>query len=163
MRVKQWFAIFGALLIAAGLGYGGFRVYRATQPEQCYACTRAVHAHMRTIAIVNGKAKLFCCPACALSEHEQEGKPIRIMELAAFLTGEKLSPAEAFIVKGSDVNMCAHIHEVMDDEKRPADLRYDRCSPSMLAFKQESEAMAFVRQHGGQVLRFEEIASAYAH
>ena len=163
MRVKRWFAIFGALLIAAVLGYGGFRIYRATQPEQCYACTRAVHAHMRTIAMVNGKAKVFCCPACALSEHEQEGKPIRILELTAFLTGDKLSPAEAFIVRGSDVNMCAHTHEVMDDEKRPADLRYDRCSPSMLAFKQDSEAMAFVRQHGGQVLRFEDIASAYTH
>jgi hypothetical protein len=162
MRIKRWLAILGALLVAAALGYGGFRVYRATLPEQCYACTRAVHAHMRTIAMVNGKAKVFCCPACALSEHEQEGKPIRVTELAAFLTGEKLSPAEAFIVKGSDVNMCAHTHEVMDDEKRPADLRYDRCSPSMLAFKQKSEAMAFVRQHGGQVLRFEDIASAYA-
>jgi hypothetical protein len=113
--------------------------------------------------MVNGKAKVFCCPACALSEHEQEGRPIRITELTAFLTGEKLSPAEAFIVKGSDVNMCAHTHEVMDDEKRPADLRYDRCSPSMLAFKQRSEAVSFVREHGGQVLPFTEIAAAYTH
>ena len=163
MRFKRWFATFGALLIAAGLGYGGFKVYRATLPEQCYACTRVVHAHMRTIAIVNGKAKVFCCPACALSEHEQEGRPIRITELTAFLAGEKLSLAEAIIVKGSDVNMCAHTHEVMDDEKHPADLRYDRCSPSMLAFKQRSEAVSFVREHGGQVLPFTEIAAAYAH
>jgi hypothetical protein len=118
---------------------------------------------MRTIAIVNGKAKVFCCPACALSEHEQEGKPIRVTELTSYLTGEKLTPAEAFIVKGSDVNMCAHTAALVDDEKRPADLHYDRCSPSMLAFKQRSEAVDFVRQHGGQVLPFAEIASAYAH
>jgi len=163
MRVKRWFAIFGALLIAAGLGYGGFRVYRATQPEQCYACTRAIHAHMRTIAIVNGRTKVFCCPACTLSEHEQEGKPMRVTELTSYLTGEKLTPAEAFIVKGSDVNMCAHTAALVDDEKRPADLHYDRCSPSMLAFKQRSEAVDFVRQHGGQVLPFAEIASAYVH
>ena len=83
--------------------------------------------------------------------------------MRAFLTGEKLSPAEAFIVKGSDVNMCAQTRELVDEEKRPADLHYDRCSPSILAFKQKSEAMEFVRQHGGQVSPFSEIASGYAH
>ena len=163
MRAKRWSSIFVMVLVAAGLGYAGFKVYRGSQPEQCYACQRAIHAHMRTIAIANGRTKAFCCPACALSEHEQEGKPIRITELTAFFTGEKLAPAEAFIVKGSDVNMCAQTHELVDEEKRPADLHYDRCSPSMLAFKQRSEAVEFVRQHGGEVLPFNEIAAAYAH
>jgi hypothetical protein len=151
------------ILVAAGLGYAGFKVYRGSPPNQCYACHRVIHAHLRTVGMVNGRARTFCCPACALSEHEQEGKPIRITELTAFLTGEKLSPADAFIVKGSDVNMCAQTHELVDAEKWPADLQYDRCSPSMLAFKQKSEAAEFVRQHGGQVLPFSEIASAYAH
>jgi hypothetical protein len=137
-------------------------VYRASQPDECYACARAIHAHSRTTGIVNGRARTFCCPACALSEHEQEGKPVRITELTAFLTGEKLAPAEAFIVKGSDVNMCAHTRELVDEEKRPADLHYDRCSPSMLVFKHRDEAVQFVRRHGGEVLPFTEIASAYA-
>ena len=122
-----------------------------------------IHAHSRTVGTVNGRARTFCCPACALSEHEQEGKPIRITQLTAFLTGEKLSPPDAFIVKGSDVNMCAQTRELVDDQKRPADLHYDRCSPSMLAFKQKSEAVEFVREHGGEVRPFSEIASAYAH
>jgi hypothetical protein len=113
--------------------------------------------------MVDGRARTFCCPACALSEHEQEGRPIRITELTAFLTGEKLSPAEAFIVKGSDVNMCAQTRAVIDDQKRPADLHYDRCSPSMVTFMQKSEALQFASHHGGQVLPFTEIASAYAH
>ncbi len=163
MTAKRSLAIFAVALVAAGLGYAGFRAYRGLQPEQCYACVRAVHAHSRTIGIVNGKARTFCCPACALSEHEQEGKPIRVTELTSYLTGERLTPAEAFIVKGSDVNMCAHARELVDEEKRPADLQYDRCSPSMLAFKKRTEAVDFVRQHGGQVLPFTEIASAYAH
>lgn len=161
MIAKRLSAIFVVVVVAA-LGYAGFRTYRASQPEQCYACQRSIHAHLRTIAMVNGRARTFCCPACALSEHEQERKPIRITELTAFLTGEKLSPAEAFIVKGSHVNMCAHARGLVDDQKRPADLHYDRCSPSMLAFRQKGEATEFVRQHGGQVLPFTEIASAFA-
>jgi len=162
MPAKRWFAIFAVTLVVAGLGYAGFRVYRASQPEQCYACVRAIHAHSRTIAIVKGRPRTFCCPACALSEHQQEGKPVRLTELTSFLTGEKLAPAEAFIVKGSDVNMCAHARELVDEEKRPAELHYDRCAPSMLAFKHKDEALQFVRSHGGQVLPFSEIASAYA-
>lgn len=162
MTTKRWLAVFAVVVVAAGLGYAGLRVYRASQPEQCYACVRAIHAHSRTVAIVNGKARTFCCPACALSEHEQEGKAVRVTELTSYLTGEKLTPDEAFIVKGSDVNMCAHARELVDEEKRPADLHYDRCSPSMLAFRQKSEAREFARRHGGQVSSFDEIASAYA-
>jgi hypothetical protein len=162
MTTNRWLAAFAAVLVAAGLGYAGFRVYRASQPEQCYACVRAIHAHSRTIAMVNGRARKFCCPACALSEHQQEGKPVRVTELTSYLTGDKLAPAKAFIVKGSDVNMCAHPRELVDEEKRPADLHYDRCSPSMLAFGQRSEAIEFTRQHGGQVLPFTQIATAYA-
>ena len=163
MTAKRWLAIFAVAVVATGLGYASFTVYRASQTEQCYACVRAIHAHSRTIAIVNGRARTFCCPACALSEHEQEGKPVHVTELTSYATGEKLTPAEAFIVKGSNVNVCAHTRELVDEEKRPADLHYDRCSPSMLAFRQKAEAVQFVRQHGGQVLPFTEIASAYAH
>jgi hypothetical protein len=163
MPGKRWFAVFAAVLVTAGIGYAGFRVYRSTQPEECYACRRSIHAHSRTMAVINGRAKSFCCPACALSEHEQEGKPVRVTELTSFLDGKRLDPAEAFIVKGSDVNMCARTRELLDDEKRPADLRYDRCLPSMLAFPNESEAVRFARRHGGEVLPFRGIASAYAH
>jgi hypothetical protein len=163
MAAKRSLAVFAAVLIAAGLGYAGFRVYRASQPEQCYACVRPIHAHSRTIGMVNGRPRTFCCPACALSEHEQEGRPIRIAELTAFLTGEKLAPDAAFIVKGSDVNMCAQTRELRDDEKRPAALHYDRCAPSMLAFKEKGEAVQFAGRHGGQVVPFREIAAAYAH
>jgi hypothetical protein len=116
---------------------------------------------MRTIALINGKPRVFCCPACALSEHQQEGKPIRITELTAFLTGGKLSPNQAFVVKGSDVNMCARTQELIDADKRPADLRYDRCAPSLLAFALRREAAEFARVHGGEVILFSELASAF--
>jgi hypothetical protein len=117
---------------------------------------------MRTLAVINGRSRVFCCPACALSEHEQEGKPIHIAELTDFLTGAKLSPDHAFVVKGSDINMCATKHEMMDADKRPADVHYDRCSPSLLAFGSQSDAAHFVREHGGEIRSFSEIASAFA-
>lgn len=161
MTGRRWLVVLVVTAIAIGLGYAAFRVYGGSQPEQCYACQRAVHAHMRTVALVNGQPKVFCCPACALSEHQQEGKPIRITELTAFLTGATLAPGDAFLVKGSDVNMCAQTKELIDADKRPADLHYDRCAPSLLAFGQRSEALEFARQHGGEVLRFSDMVSAF--
>jgi len=160
MTGKHWLAILLVTAVVAGLGYAGLRVYRDSQSESCYACQRPVHAHMRTVAISHGKPRVFCCPACALAEREQEGKPIRIIELTDFQTGAKLSPAVAFVVKGSDVNMCARTHELMDADKRAADVAYDRCAPSLLAFGNQSDAVHFTRAHGGEVLKFTAVVGA---
>jgi len=115
------------------------------------------------VAVVKGRSRLFCCPACALSEHEQEGKPIRVLALADFPTGANLPPDTAFLVKGSDVNMCARIHGPMDTDKRQGTVSYDRCSPSLLAFRQKNDALEFAREHGGEVLLFSEIVSRFTH
>lgn len=163
MTVKRWLSLLAVVAVAVGLGYAAFTAYRGSQTERCFACQRAVHAHMRTVALVAGRERVFCCPACALSEHEQEGKPIQITELTDFLTGARLAPDRAFLVKGSDVNMCAQTHELIGVDKQPADLHYDRCSPSLLAFRHHSDALQFVREHSGEVLAFGEIASAFAH
>lgn len=163
MAAKHRLMIVAVLAAAAGLGYAAFDFYGGRPTEPCSACRRVVHAHTRTVATVDGKPRVFCCPACALSEHHQEGRPIRITELTAFLTGAKLSPAGAFLVKGSDLNTCARAQGLIDEEKRPIDIRFDRCAPSLLAFGRRSEAIEFTRAHGGEVLAFAEIAGAFAH
>ena len=157
------FAVFAIVaVVALGVGYAAWRGYLRTQPEQCYACQRPIHAHSRTVALAKGSSRLFCCPACALSEQRQEGKAVRVTELTAFMSGAKLSPNDAYVVRGSDVNMCAQAHEMIDADKRPAEIHYDRCAPSLLAFAQEREAIQFSREHGGTVLPFREVAASFA-
>ena len=157
--MKRWLAVMAFVAVAIGIGYAAYNNYRHSQPEECYACLRSVHSHSRTVAIVDGKPRTFCCPACALSESAQERKPIRITELTDYLTGVRLSPDGAFLVRGSNVNMCVQAHSMLDTEKRSAELHYDRCLPGLLAFAREDEAKQFVREHGGQVLPFEAIVS----
>lgn len=148
------------VLAVAGLGYLGTRLLSRSEAEECYACNRPIHAHSRTVALANGKSRLFCCPACALSEQRQEGKSVKVQELTAFLTGAKLSPDTAYIVKGSDINMCAQAHELIGEDKRAADVHFDRCAPSLLAFRDRNEANEFSRQHGGNVFSFRDVASS---
>lgn len=162
MGIRRGVAIFSVIAIALVAGYLGINMYRHAQPEECYACKRAIHAHSRTVALSSGHSRLFCCPACALSEQRQEGKPVEVKELTAFLTGAKLSPNSAYVLKGSDVNMCARTQELVDADKQAAELHYDRCAPSLLAFAEKKEAIEFSRQHGGVVLSFPEAAASFA-
>ena len=162
MQRRVWFA--GAVCVFAVLvlGYAGWKSFAHTDADQCYACKRPIHAHSKTVALVDGRSRLFCCPACALSQHRQTGQPIRITQLTAFLTGKALSPDNAYVVRGSDVNMCERTKELMDGDKRAADLLYDRCAPSLIAFAGRGDAEQFVREHGGEVMPFSQAAAALA-
>jgi hypothetical protein len=116
--------------------------------EVCYVCQRPLHAHSKTVAVAGGRARLFCCPACALSQHA------KVTRLTSFATSAPLAPGNAWAVRGSDVNMCVRAQELIGANKRAADLRYDRCLPGILAFARREEAAQFASEHGGEVLRF---------
>jgi prepilin-type processing-associated H-X9-DG protein len=148
MERRQWLVLFGAALGQA------CQVFRSADATQCSACKRPIHAHSKTVAFADGHSRVFCCPACALSEHGQTGKPVTITRLTSYLTGEPLPPESAYVVKGSDVNMCILTQDIVNADKRPADLRYDRCAPSIYAFARQTEAAGFAKEHGGEVMRF---------
>lgn len=111
--------------------------------------------------MVNGRLRVFCCPACAFSEHEQGKEPVKVTQLASFLTGTALSPDAAYIVKGSDVNMCTRERAMIDPDKQPAALQYDRCLPSMYAFAEHNQAAEFAREHGGQIIPFRQLEAEF--
>ena len=155
MERRRWLILFGAALSQ------GCQVFRSADASECSACKRPIHAHSRTVAAVNGQSRVFCCPACALSEHGQTAKSVTITRLTSYLTGEPLAPEAAYVVRGSDVNMCIRMQDIVGADKRPADLRYDRCAPSLYAFAQRSEAARFAREHGGEVMLFPQAAAAF--
>jgi len=159
MHWRSWSGRLLFILVWAAFAYTGWSTYHHPSLDECYACKRPIHAHSRTVASVNGHQRVFCCPACALSQHEQTGKPVAITQLTSFLTGKALSPDQAYIVRGSRVNMCERTQKGIDADKQPVDLRYDRCAPSLIAFAERDQAIQFTREHGGEVRPFSEIAS----
>lgn len=160
MKRRVRFAGLAGVLAVLALGLAAWRTFAHEDAGQCYACKRPIHAHSKTVALVEGRSRLFCCPACALSQHQQAGKPIKVTQLTSFPTGEALSPDNAYVVKGSDVNMCERTKGLLDADTRPADLHYDRCAPSLIAFAQRDEAVQFTREHGGEVMPFSQAAAA---
>jgi hypothetical protein len=73
--------------------------------------------------------------------------------LTDYLTGAKIAPEEAYIVRESDVNPCLEHKPALSEAKQPLHLHFDRCVPSLLAFADQQQAMSFAREHGGRVLR----------
>ena len=160
MERRVWVAGLVGVFVVFALAYTGWTTFVHADDGQCYACNRPIHAHSKTVALTAGRTRFFCCPACALSQHQQAGKPVKITQLTSFLTGKALSPDNAYVVKGSDVNMCERTKEILGADKRAADLHYDRCAPSLLAFAQRDEAVQFTHEHGGEVMPFSQAEAA---
>jgi hypothetical protein len=150
-----------AILLAIGLGvvYMGLRTRASSETHVCSVCNRPIHPESRTIALVDGKNREFCCPACALSLHLQTGKKVQIVQLTDYLTRKALSPEGAFLVEGSRVNVCAQHDMMLNGEGQPMPMKYDRCYPSLLAFGNRQSAQDFIFEHGGTLTSVRELSS----
>ena len=140
-RTQQILGLVIVLAFALGLGYAAWRMTGSSQVVACEACGRAIHASMRTVAFVGDKREVFCCPTCALSAGTQTHKPVRFGQLADYETGHPLRPADAYAVEGSDLIPCVRSH-------------FDRCTPSIIAFGNQTSAERFASEHGGEVDKF---------
>ena len=150
-------AILFAVVIA--VGYAGWRVYRETPSEYCEFSARPVHTQTKAIALVDGEQKIFCCPACALTMRAQTGQDVKLTELTDYETGRPLVPEQAFVVRGSEINMCVTQHMLMEENKQAAPMNFDRCMPSLVAFARREAAEHFLQVHGGILVSFQELLS----
>lgn len=161
MRSKSVFTGLIGVLVVAGLAYAAWHLVVERSEQICGACARHIHPNMRTVAILDGKRTSYCCPACALSEHQQSGRKVEVVELTDFQTGVPLKPATTVLVRNSDVNPCSMHGTPVGENSQPLQARFDRCSPSVLAFHDRASAANFAREHGGQVVSFADFASEY--
>ena len=149
------------ILVAIGAGavYMGWKVSTSGQPAVCEVCGRVIHGRTRTIALLGGETReVFCCPMCARTAGRQTGRPVHIVELTDYNTNQPLRPDGAYLTVGSDVNPCLEHGMITNSDKQPAPLDFDRCSPSVLAFGSRDAAEAFRREHGGEVVPFEDFS-----
>jgi hypothetical protein len=154
MKVLRYSAgpvILGLLAAAAYLLY-------VNQPPACAVCHRPIHqATFYRIHLSSGEIEDICCPRCGL--HFQLGRTdIAGAEAADFVTGERFQASEAYYVENSSVHLCCSEDPVEKDwSGTQYSLTWDRCLPSLVAFKSREEAAAFVRQNGGVFKSYEEL------
>lgn len=161
MQRRSALAGIAAILALAGLGYSAWRFVLDRSDRSCGACSRPVHSHMKTVAMVDGKRSVYCCLACALTEEKQSGQRVQVVETTNFLSNSPLNPENSYVVRNSDANPCLQHQPAVGENHQPLEARFDRCAPSVLAFQDQKAARAFASRHGGQVLRFSDFASEF--
>lgn len=127
----------------------------------CTVCQREIHEGTRTIAAdASGRTETFCCPRCALTEKETQGGILTLKEVADFQTGHLITAQAAIYVRGSDVNPCSHKGAIIDQDKQPIEICYDRCRPSVIAFSRAADAREFAETHGGVIEAYPALLAA---
>ena len=82
--------------------------------------------------------------------------------LTDYASERPVAPRNAYIVEGSDASTCSRSRVLVDRDRQISPLEFDRCSPSILAFANRTSAANFAAEHGGTVMRFEDLSPAYA-
>ena len=147
------------LIVAGGLTYAAWQWGMGARSDSCRVCQRHIHAGSQVVALREGRQEAFCCPTCVITLGRQSGQAVTVVEITDFETGSKVAPDEAFVVQGSDVNLCMQHPVLTDSQKQSASMQFDRCSPSVLAFSSHRAADAFRQEHGGRLLRFQDLTS----
>ena len=71
------------------------------------------------------------------------------------ITGETIAAQSATYVEGGDVQYCTHGDQPVTREPNGVSVReYDRCLPTLAAFKTLQEADLYQKQHGGRILSY---------
>jgi hypothetical protein len=124
----------------------------AARPETCEVCGREIHPQVRAELILkDGHRVRACCPRCALHDREGKGAGVREIRVTDRGAGSLLPLERAWMVEGSDETPCLDRPPLSDPTSLPMHLCYDRCVPSLIAFRDESAARAFALDHGGSI------------
>lgn len=155
MSKRTFIAI--AVLAAVGIGVASYRVSRSRQEAFCGFCHRTLHANTRVVAEIDGGRRQVCCARCAISEAYQERKPVHLISVTDYVSGQTLDPKLAYFVDGSQKVLCVDGAAMVDETKHAYQRTFDRCSPGTYAFARLKDADAFIQENGGTLLHLEEL------
>ena len=157
MKAREILVTLAALL---AIGCTSFFAYRYEQRREtagmCPFCDRMVHSVTAYRLKVDGHEVAACCPRCGMHAqvNQEQGKPGQAWATDVN-TGESVAAESATYVEGGDVHYCTHGDQPMTREPHGVSVReYDRCLPTLAAFKTPQEAEAYQRQHGGRALSY---------
>jgi len=133
------------------------------QPSGCSFCGRRVHADMQVAFQKNNEETVLmaCCLRCVITEAEQTGDRIRVLWVTDYVSHERLRPDKAIYLVGSTINSDSGPPvEVPWSRREQSELEWDRCLPSVIAFRKRDDAVAFQQTSEGEILSFQDLVAA---
>ena len=151
MRKKVIYAgIIGLFAVVAALG-GAWYMTHERPPQYCQLSGRPIHPHMLTVVRVNGK-KLYACSArCALMYERQTGIHAEVVQVTDYISGRRIDARKAWFANGSRTEPCSSPAMKQDAGGATYMRMFDRCSPSLIAFSRQDQALNFIAANGGKL------------
>jgi hypothetical protein len=146
----------GVIVIAAlvGITVVGFN----RPPRTCAVCARPVEPRWAFRAVLqSGKTVETCCCRCGFRYVMTAYEPVWAMWAADLFTGQWVPAQKAVYVSGSRLSHCAATGLQPDGLGCCYVKTFDRCLPSLAAFKDRDQATRFQQQYGGQIMTLAQV------
>ncbi len=101
MRFRGIVAGAAFLIVLSVCGYAWYRFVVHQKATVCGYCPGPLHANLSVTAEIAGKRTEVCCARCAITEANQERKPLRLIVVHDHTTGNPVAPEKAWFVEGS--------------------------------------------------------------
>jgi hypothetical protein len=147
-------AALGAIAIASVLAY---RYEHKPNRMACNICNRMTHAGMSYNVDVGGHTEFACCPRCGMHYQMQHSGEIKRAWATDIDSGELVPAARAYYDEGGDIQYCTHDAQPLQRGPQGVSVRgFDRCLPTLVAFKTRAEAENYQKVHGGRLLNYDQ-------
>jgi hypothetical protein len=158
MNAKEYLVAGAAAAAIAIVSLFTYRYEIRPAADLCRACQRGLHAGMTyRLEMANGTWEEACCPRCGIHYALNHPGAVRQMWATDLTSGARILARSAYYVEGGDVEYCApQKGSVAREPQGVSVLTYDRCLPTLVAFRTEEAAQAYRRQHGGRVLAYDQ-------
>jgi hypothetical protein len=139
------------LVLAVLVGTVFFRREAGRTNQICEVCQRPVHAGMGYQLVLAKGSETACCPRCGIHYDLNHPGIVHAAFAEDFYTGAEIPDGKAYYVEV----YCAHVQPLERKQmESSAELAYDRCLPTLVAFKTRAEAETYQKEHGGRVLNY---------
>lgn len=158
MKIRRALLVLTALAAVLGVGWMSYRVSTSRQPAICQICGRQIPQQTEFRMVKSDGGSLdACCPRCAMHYLVDHPGAIRQAWATDFYSRAKVPADSAYYDEGGDVQYCTAHAQPFQRAPDGVEVRtYDRCLPTLVAFRTRQEADAYRQQHGGKVLTFTE-------
>src|SRR6516165_3694986 len=155
--LRRYVVGFLMVLLIVGGFFAIVRHVARNAPVLCEVCSRPVHAGMGYQLVVARASKIACCPRCGMHFQMLHPSKMRAAFARDFYSGSEIPAEKAFYVEGGNEEYCTHVQPVERKEiQSTAGLAYDRCTPPLVAFANETDAEKYRAEHGGRLLAYAE-------
>lgn len=147
-----------AVVFIGALGLGLAYLWIEAGESLCQICRRPLHsATIYQIQLSADETVEVCCPRCGL-HYQNAHSEVKGSQVADFESGSLFPAEDAIYVVGSDIHLCCSSERVREDRAGGQYLlSWDRCLPSVVAFKNKARANLFRMENGGYLSTYSQL------